>query len=208
MCLKERSKFMIELFKAEPRIMIAIPSLDYVSSMFVEALTKLQKEALSTGLDVTIEYDRGTLVHLAREHLAKRAVEDKYTHVLWLDADMIFPPTTLNDLLQRNESFITGIYCQRRSPFDYVLFKDSKTWDRVTEIPDEPFEIAGCGFGCVLTATKILEESLELFNTCFKPIAGLGEDLCFCRRVSDLHYTMFADPRIRCGHISQSIITS
>ena len=43
-----------------------------------------------------VEIMTGTLVYVARDSLAKKAIRDGYTHTLWLDSDMVFEP----DLMQ------------------------------------------------------------------------------------------------------------
>ena len=191
-----------------PRILIAIPSLDFVHYRFVECLTELQKHALETGLDVTIKFDGGTLVHIAREHLARHAIDNQYSHIFWLDADITFPRSTLHMLLNEQKDFITGIYRARREPYSYTLFRKQGTWEKYTDIPGGTFEIAGCGFGCVLTATRLLRDSMDLFNTCFMPVEGIGEDLCFCERMTRMKEPMYAHSGIRCGHIAHQIITA
>lgn len=194
-----------ELMKQEPRILIAIPTLDYVNYKFTECLTQLQSHSIKTGLDITIRFEPGTLVHLAREHLAQYAIDMKYTHVFWLDADMVFERSALNMLLNENVGFISGIYRRRRPPYDFTLYKKTDPWEKYIDIPGGVFPIAACGYGCVLMETRILQESMELFGTCFKPVEGIGEDLCFCKRVERLGEAMYGHGGVRCGHITQQI---
>ena len=70
---------------------------------------------------------------------------------------------------------------------------------------DGLFEIAGSGFGCVMTSVSLLKRMVEKYGAPFTPMMGLGEDLAFCWRVKQNGGKMYCDGRIRCGHIGQKV---
>lgn len=180
------------------KLLIAIPSNDYIHYEFADRLTKLVK---NLDIDYDVCFQGNALVYVGRDKLAFKAIDEGYTHVLWLDADMIFTENILDDLLFPGKSFVSAIYHGRREPHLSCLFKQIyPEIERFTEYPDDTFEIAGCGFGCVLVATDILKAVRLKYGTCFFPTRELGEDLAFCQRVAECGYKMYAEP-IKLGHI-------
>lgn len=183
------------------KLLIAIPSNDYMHFEFASCLVKLVSRLKDDGIDFDVAIQGGTLVYAARDKLAYKAIDEGYTHVLWLDADMIFTDSILDDLLFAGKSFVSGIYHGRRAPHISCVFSEIYPQIiRFEEYPSDTFEIAGCGFGCVLIAADILKAVRLKYGTCFFPTRELGEDLAFCQRVAECGYQMYAEP-IKLGHI-------
>lgn len=183
------------------KLLVAIPTNDYMHYEFATCLIKLVEKLKESGIDYEIAIQGGTLVYVARDKLAFKAIDDGFSHVLWLDADMIFNEDVLDDLLFAGKSFVSAIYHGRRAPHLSCVF-DQIYPDivRYVDYPSNTFKIAGCGFGCVLVAVDILKAVRLKYGTCFFPTRELGEDLAFCQRVSECGYEMFAEP-IKLGHI-------
>lgn len=188
------------------KLLIAIPSLDYVHVDFVKSLTALIMRLNNDGVDFDVQINSGTLVYVARDKLALHAINNGYTHVLWLDADMIFTDDLLEDLMFSGHDFITGICHSRRKPFVSCVFKSLSTLERFEKYPQNAFQVAGCGFACVLIKTEILKDVQNTFKTCFLPTQTLGEDLAFCDRARYLNYKIYAEPSVRLGHIGHIAI--
>lgn len=190
------------------RLLIGIPTLDYVNVDFMKCLMNLIMRLKDDGIQFDVEINSGTLVYLARERIAHKAINEKYTHVLWLDSDMVFNADILDDLMFCGKDFVTGIYHARRKGYASVIFKsiEINNITRFEEYPNEPFQIAGCGFGCVLTSTEMLSSVCLHFGTCFTPLQSLGEDIAFCKRAKDLGYKLWCEPTVVCGHIGHITI--
>lgn len=190
------------------RLMIAIPTFDHVQAIFMDRLIKLVNRLHDDGIDFQVEIKTGTLVHTARDALAGKAVQGGFTHVLWLDSDMVFEPELVDDLTFSGKSFVTGICHSRRPPYATCVFTDIQNdiarWEG--PYPTDTFEIAGCGMACVLMETQILKDVFNSYLTCFTPLKNYGEDLAFCLRASGLGYKIYAEPSVRVGHIGQTII--
>lgn len=190
------------------RLMIAIPAFDHMQTAFVACLLKLINRLHADGIDFQVEIKAGTLVHTARDALAGKAMQDGFTHVLWLDSDMIFEPELVEDLTFSGQSFVTGICHSRRPPYATCVFtdiqNDIKRWEG--PYPTDTFRIAGCGMACVLMETQILKDVFNSYLTCFTPMRNYGEDLAFCLRAAGLGYKIYAEPSVRVGHIGQTII--
>ena len=192
------------------KLLLAIPCMDSVPVVFMESLLKLCRRLDSDGVNYEVAIESGTLIYMARDRLASKAVNNGFTHVLWLDSDMVFSDAIVEDLQFSGKSFISGIAHGRRSPFISCLFKSLdlsalERWE-YKDYPTSTFEVAGCGMACVLMEAKILNEVFLKFNTCFMPLLSYGEDLSFCKRAVSLGYHIYAEPTVRLGHVSHLTI--
>lgn len=184
------------------KLLIAIPSLDYMHTEFVKSLTALVCRLKDEGIDFDVTIQSGTLVYVARDKLAKKAINEGFSHVLWLDADMVFRPDLLEVLADSGKPFVVGICHSRREPYASCLFKSIEPAERFTEYPHGTFEVAASGMACALIKTDILREvALQNYGSCFCPTRRLGEDLAFCQRVHERGYKIYAEPMAWIGHI-------
>lgn len=189
------------------KLLIAIPSHDYMHMDFVNSLLALCRKLDEEGVEYDVRIHGGTLVYHGRDALANCAIDNGYSDVLWLDADMVFQDTILEDLQFSGKPFISGIAHGRRAPHISCLFTEIyPEIQRFTEYPTDTFKVAGCGFGCVLIKTEILKAVREKNGTCFFPTRELGEDLAFCQRAHELGYDIYAEPTVRLGHIGHIAI--
>ena len=143
------------------------------------------------------------------KYIVKLLKREGYTHVLWFDADMVFQDSVLDDLMFSGKPFVCGIFHARRKGYNSCLFRnlDLNHLERFEyPYPTDTFEVAGCGFGCVLIDVQIMREVMQKDGTCFLPMAHYGEDLAFCKRVAALGYKMYAEPSAVCGHIGHTVI--
>lgn len=194
--------------------LIAVPCMDSVPAQFAQALATLEKAG-----PTIVAFQIGSLVHTSRNNLAVEAVKRGVDYVLWLDSDMMFPPGILVHLLkeiekQKGDVILSGIYYRRVAPFSPVAYErleidenDRATWTELTDIPDEPFEVDGCGFGCVLMPTSALVDVQNKYGTMFNLIGGTGEDLSFCWRARQCGWKIMCDPAIELGHVGHHVIT-
>ena len=188
------------------KLLIAMPSLDYMHSETVISLTRLIMRLKDEGVDFDVEIKTGTLVYVARDRIAYKAIDEGFTHVLWLDADMVFNDDLLDDLMFCEKDFVSGIAHGRRPPHYSCVFYSLEPPLRFEEYPNNTFEIAGSGFGCVLMSVECLKAVRDRFGTCFCPERILGEDLAFCQRLHECGFKMYAEPTVRLGHIGHITI--
>lgn len=188
------------------KLLIAVPAMENVPVVFLQSMLGLQARLIKLGVDFEIRIESGTLIYMARDRLASRAINHGFTHVLWLDSDMVFHCNIFEDLAFSGKSFVTGIAHSRRAPFSSCVFHDIEldTLKRYTleEYPTTTFEIAGCGLACCLMETKILEDVMLHYGTAFTPINQYGEDLIFCKRARELGHRIYCEPTVRLGHLA------
>ena len=190
------------------KLLLAIPTMDTVPVQFMQSLTALERKLKDDGINFEEGIISGTLVYMARDKLAGKAINEDFTHVLWLDSDMVFSPKLLEDLMMCRKPFVSCVYHGRRPGFHSCIFKsiDLTHVERFEEYPREPFEIEGCGFGAVLMETEILKAVMLNFKTAFTPEPNLGEDIAFCKRARDLGYKLYAEPNCQLGHVGHIVI--
>lgn len=191
------------------RLLIAIPAMDFICTEFVKSLLRLTDKLKDDGINFETRIEAGTLVYLARDKLARYAINNGFTHVLWLDSDMVFEPEILEDLQFSGKPFVTGIAHGRRKPYMSCLFKsyrpDVVKWE-YKDYPHNTFEVAACGMAVVLVEVAILRQVVEKFNTAFTPTEYWGEDVAFCDRVRQIGYKVYAEPGVRVGHVGHITI--
>lgn len=197
------------------KVFIAIPCMDTLSAKFAQCLVNLVNH--ERDFDVEVGFHIGSLVYDSRNKLAERAINSNAEYVFWLDSDMTFMPDTLDIMVQTLEAnryeVLTGMYFRRRPPFTPTLFKTldithmGNRLEEFDEIPEEIFEVAGCGFGCVLMKRNVLWNVLCQHGYMFDPTNGVGEDLCFCWRARKCGHKIYCDPTIALGHEVKTTIT-
>lgn len=126
-----------------------------------------------------------------------------YTHLLFLDQDVILPPDGLSRLVMHDLPVVSGVYCKDYDGEEYamVMMPDWRT--RPSGIKVTPshrldgkglVRIAGAGFGCLLIERAVCA-AVELRYT-----EEIGNDLAFSEDVGRLGIDMYCDASLRCGH--------
>lgn len=193
------------------KTIIAVPCMDQVPAPFCKSLAQLQRVG-----DCMLLMKMGSLIYTARNDIATSAIQTDADYVFWLDSDMVFKPDTLVKMmktLQENDlDILTGLYFRRVPPYSPVLFDqlDIKGeichFSEFKEIPDELFEVGGCGFGCVLMRTDVFFDVQSKHGNMFAPLGNNGEDVAFCWRARDCGFKIYCDPSIICGHVGYSVV--
>lgn len=190
------------------KTIIAVPCMDSVASGFAQSLACLNKIG-----ECNVRFQVGSLIYHSRNQLAREAISGGFDYVLWLDSDLIFNPDIMErmmaDLERPEVDIVTGIYYRRVAPYSPTIFKEGeKQIETYEDYPhDDLFEIAACGFGCVMFKTGILADIVMQQGNWFEPMNGAGEDIAFCTRARLSGLKIFADPKIQLGHLGHIYIT-
>lgn len=190
------------------KLLIAIPTRDTMPYQFVQSLTDLIRKLNEDEIDYEVAILNTTLVYIGRDKLAQKAMNEGFSHVLWLDSDMVFNEDLLDDLMFCGKPFVTGLAVGRRPPHFSCVFREVlPKVDRYTykDIPKQPFRIGACGFACVLIETRVLEAVWKECGTCFFPTRELGEDVAFCYKATRLGFEIWAEPTVQLGHIGSKV---
>lgn len=198
------------------KILVAVPCMDMISARFAQCLTTLKKEG-----EVSVMFHIGSLIYDARNNICRKALEMGVDFIMWFDSDMVFPDDTMVRMVKTLDEHpeievLTGLYFRRGQPFSPVLFSrleinefNQCEHEDVYDYPAELFEVAGCGFGCVLMRTDCLKDILldEEGALWFSPMGNVGEDCAFCIRARNSGYKIFCDPSIKLGHLAYTPVT-
>lgn len=184
-----------------PKVAICCPCGDTVASLFAHDLCRMFGYTIRQRPDIELMYLllHGSLVPKQREQLALDVLKTDYTHILWLDTDMRFPPETLLHLLDREQRVVAANYVERRPPFRPVAFpKLEKASTRLFTEPDDSGLVAveAVGFGCVLMETDVLRQMPEpWFGVGWIPDTKefVGEDVFFCCKARQYGETIWLD---------------
>ena len=193
------------------KLLIAVPTLENVPVDFMESLMNLACHLKDEDVNFKLKIESGTLVYFARENLARYAIANRFSHVLWLDSDMVFNEQIVEDLQFCGEDIVTGIAHSRRPPFSSCLFTQIypgvEKWKG--EYPRRAFKVAACGMACCLMKTEVLETVYNKCGNCFQPMTDpmvYGEDVAFCYKAGKCGFDIWAEPTVRVGHIGRRTI--
>ena len=161
------------------RLLIAIPAYEAMRVEFTKSLFDLENALRRDGIVYDKKIIEGTMVHAARDRLAQHAVNNEFTHVLWIDSDMVFDGHLYEDLtISGEKDMICGLFISRHYPYLSCVFSSLDPVERIEHVDwTDAFRIAGCGFGCVLMKTEVLKAVMvNNHGKCFIPEMNLGED--------------------------------
>lgn len=181
--------------------------------------------------DTWAVHTEGARVELTAQALA---AEPKVTHVLFVDADMTFPPDALKRLVQHDVPIVGGLCFNRRHPYNPILLRyhpdevarfghgggdgQKKTFGFVYHYPDNAvIEVDATGGAFILIKREVLEKVLEQDNAgknssdlntrpWWGSISGLSEDFSFCLRAQRAGYKILIDTGCKIGHIGEVIV--
>jgi hypothetical protein len=145
----------------------------------------------------------------ARNRLVERAIELECTHLLFLDADHMFPLETVDFLLElKDEAMVSGLVCRRGNNYTQVGYQKQDGSYIPVDLPldGRQYQVAVCAFGCTLISMHHL---LKLKKPWFRDIcmpASTGidynfrSDVLLCDAFNEIGEKCFIDTRILVGH--------
>jgi len=150
-------------------------------------------------------------VHWNREEIVEKALSKDYSHLWFVDTDVIFPPDTLDRLLAHNVDIVGGYYPVRQKDQSYSTLKtniDGVITPLLPPLPDKLFcsvdgnELVTIPTGCMLIRLSVLEKMKPPYFRCDRPV---GEDVFFCAWLWSAGVKIWCDPTIDVGHIGDAV---
>jgi hypothetical protein len=131
----------------------------------------------------------------SRHQLVVQALKDECTHLLFLDADMVFPPDTLVRLLTPGKEVIAANATTRSFPVKTVAH--DLDWKEVSSLKKDGLQkIQHVGCAVMLIDLSIMEKlQPPLFMMEWIPELGdyCGEDIYFCARLQEAGVELWVD---------------
>lgn len=164
-------------------------------------------------------------VDALRDHIVAKALfhPAKYTHILFLDADMVWPTDVLHQMLRHyDKGIVSGLYHLKAGDFAPVAMGNGKhddergvtvyTHDRdYRETGDDLRPQQVVGMGCALIPLSVFREigpmpwfAYELDDQGWPAVS---EDIPFCRKARQAGYGIYLDPTVKCGHVTTHTVT-
>jgi hypothetical protein len=147
------------------------------------------------------------------------AQRDGFTHVLFLDTDMVHPDDLLHQILRhvRRPAVVSGFYTQRKYPFAPIALRDGQRhesgryWtyrhdDDYADVDADGLRDEDVvGMGCTLIPLALLDtigpRPWFEYRTDADGWALISEDVPFCEKVRAAGGRVCLDPAIQCGHL-------
>ena len=195
------------------KVLIATPALDgRLDVWYTNSLVNSIRLAQANGIflhPVFMSYD--ALIQRARNDLFKLAVDGEYDDMIWIDSDMEWDPVWIMQMLESKEDVLGGT--ARKKTDDAEIYV-AKTKD-LTYHENGFIKCEGLGTGFVKLSreafTALWEISPEYTNgdrTCrmvcdVQIVDGelYSEDTVLFKKLNELGFDCWLDPKMTCGHI-------
>lgn len=186
----------------EVKLAIGIPlSWPFCHSDFFDSFTLMQKPI---GTEI-IRAQSGPIQEM-RNTITMDALAKDCTHLLFLDADMVYPADTIQALLNHREKIVGALTFKRWPPFNPILYTGEPYKMTLMEnIPDGLTEVTATGTGCLLIDCSVFDQiPYPWFEFC-KTEEGnpVGEDVNFCYKAREAGFKIFVDCEVKTEHLCQ-----
>ena len=192
------------------KVLIATPAYDgRLDVWYTTSLVNSVRVAQENGIflhPVFMSYD--ALVQRARNDLFRLGLN--YDAIMWIDADLEWNPMWIMELLNSDKDVIGGTYRKKTDSAEMYTVKTNNL-----ESKDGLIKVNGLGMGFVKMSNKAVQslwevsqpyqnEGRECRMVCdIQIIDGqlVSEDNVVMRKLSDLGFDIWLDPRMTCCHI-------
>ena len=177
------------------RLAVAIPSTGTIKSQTVFSLVRMLKDF---PYEYTVLFHEGSMLHVMRNRLVQKAIDEKCTHLLFIDSDMVFEKDSAIRLLKRKKDIIGGKMHLRKNPPTLILQNPHTNKDLTT------CDAVGTGFMLIkLDVFKKLRQPWFFWD--YVDGEPVGEDYWFCRKAREAGFKVWVDLTLPIGHIGDTI---
>lgn len=166
-------------------------------SEFPACVTRLQ-----TPPDWEIEWLIGGDWCSARNALAQLTVDEKFSHLWFMDDDHSFPPDILMKQLRWNKPLVNPICLTRTYPFQPVTYLEEGALDLASVPAEGLVELHAAGAAGMLIAREVL----EAIEPPWFEYSDRSEDVIFCEKAKAAGFTLYGDLSARLGHITTAVV--
>jgi hypothetical protein len=195
------------------RIAICIPARGQMEVTTAFDLTMMAAYmAGKKNIDLNVYTSQGTLIFDQRNSLVRTAVQEKCDYILFIDADMRFPKTTLERLLAHKKDIIgvnatTRMIPPKPTARNIQINEDgSVDWLEVLSNKEKGIsKVDAIGCGVMLIKTSCLKNIPQPYFYFEQLLKGklLGEDIYFCIKAKDAGIDTWVDHDLsmEIGHV-------
>lgn len=98
-----------------PHIFIATPTPGSVKTGYMKCVLATMMELGARGIQSDFASEEGSVIEMQRDMLATRFLNGPWSHILFVDSDMMFPHDLCSRMLATNKPLIGAAYAARRS---------------------------------------------------------------------------------------------
>jgi GT2 family glycosyltransferase len=174
------------------------------------------QEGITSAL--AISEDNYTVVG-ARNKAVATFLQDDYTHLLFVDEDVLVPGDTIVRLGEVGGAIACGCYPGTKAPDDrphmfipYIMICIDGLWRQKWFKGIK--ECEGAGTGCMLIERQVFETlGYQWFDWPMwlneqGQMQHYSDDIDFCRRARDAGFKVYAHGDVRCGHMKEVDVAS
>lgn len=205
--------------KKFPRVMIGMPigsgTLPWATAL---SLMKTVDACRATEVPCQIEVVAGSsVVTWARSGIADAFLKSDFTHLFWIDSDIVWEPRDFFRLLGFGAAYsvVSAVYPFKRQPITFLINHVGNP-DQYHVNGHGLIKMNGTGLGFTLVQREVMEKVAATKTKRRDPITGQeyadifridheGEDLAFFSDVRALGYDLWFDPSIQLGHYGAAI---
>lgn len=173
---------------------MSIPTLD--GKIPVQLFLEILSQKIPEGTQLGFAFTERTLIHQARNQLAKRCLDLGMDYLWFLDDDVIPPKDALAKMLVLDKDIVVPpvkIREQEEGKKERLALLE-EGWGEVTELK-ETRKIGFGGMSCTLIRRRVLEEMFKNFERPFEfgnaEDYYCGEDYLFCYRAKSLGFEIW-----------------
>ena len=104
-------------------LFVATPVHSEVSIHYMQSMLKFQAECLSRSIHITIDMMKSSLVTQGRNTLVSHFLSGDYTHLLFIDSDILFYPNSIFKMITKNVEVCSIPYPMKLINWDKVFYK-------------------------------------------------------------------------------------
>jgi len=193
----------------DARVLIGIPSAGY--NRYGQFLDYIMNIARPKGTQFA--FSHGQSPAQARNQIIQQAINEEYSHVLFIDDDVLVPNDIITRLLAHNVDMVTGLYLLRKWPHQPIVFTGAREetpsvkWRCLVENQNGLVPIDAAGLGCCLIDTKVFKALEHPWITLGDPDPETWcDDVPFFNKARKAGFKAYCDTTLRCGHFSQLIV--
>lgn len=201
------------------RVLVAIPTFESIYPDTFKALWDMDKGEHEVAFEFVRGYDCAT----ARNNIVTKFLESDAEWLMMVDNDVTVPRDALLNFLEDGVDVVSGYYVHRfkvnepsnktnickRGELNYSMQFTGEELAEMRERGEHLIRIHGGGMGCILIRKSVFQRIAYPYYK-WRDYGGgkmLSEDLHFCEQCKQEGIKIYADTRVRCGHMVRYIYT-
>lgn len=145
----------------------------------------------------------------ARNAAVEAALTTDADGIMWIDSDTVPPVDAITRLVGYGLDFVSGVYFQRRPPYNPVVARYDTATNKFNWLVKWPegvlFKTDGVGFGCCFTSMDLIRrmkaELPEVAKDGWFQYNEFSEDFTFCQFASRVGSPPHVDTALFCTHL-------